>query len=218
MPDQHWPRFNRLQQRRSTIRSAVDDLDDRTLTELLRVAGESSRPLEEGAGEAVSDGFPASSVGGGHASDDVSRPTENSALRYYRIDERGRFLGWVEPIDAVGQACAELFAQLAEAEGLMNKVARRRDYVIEFLLKDKATMHGRVSSLQGDCEACGHAASGLPNDRIKSGFCHATPNWCYQVWLRAGRPERAPWIAARRKALAAEAAARNAHREQTAER
>lgn len=49
----------------------------------------------------------------------------------------------------------------------------------------------------GYCEACAEWCPGTSDTtRLKSGFCHAD----YQAWLRAGRPDRAGWIAQRRAA------------------
>lgn len=49
----------------------------------------------------------------------------------------------------------------------------------------------------GLCDACKRWVAGTPVDRLRSGYCDTD----YRAWIRAGRPERIAFNAARRREL-----------------
>lgn len=188
-----------LKRRRDAMVEMLDALDDATLAELVRRAGVSARPLEEGAGPEVSDGFGSGGGAGGSCAGSVSKPTENVVVSRAggRIDERtGRVISldaWAAERDPVGRALEELFASMAEAHGALVGVDKRRQ-VIKASMDDE---RGRRSSLQGECLCCGEPVSGAVNDRLRSGF----DDKCRKAWERAGHPDRAAFIRDRRRQL-----------------
>ena len=184
----HIPKLADLRRKRDLLIEALQRLDDHTLAELHRRAGVSPKPLEQGAGPTVTDGFPAG--GGAGRSSDVSRPTEKAALIHNRTTD-GKDV-WVPDRDPILLACAELFAGLSEASGIIARVDKQRLYV----LTSAERAEGRVSSLQGQCGACGRDVSGASNDKLKAGYCGA----CYVAWHRADYPDRHAFEVSRRAA------------------
>lgn len=167
----------------------LDALTDATLAELVRKAGVSARPLEEGAGPEVSDGFGAGQ--GGTGSGSINRPTENVVVAHAGgrvVDQPGRPTQytpdtWQGDLDPVGRVLAELFALLNEGHGVLLQMDRRRQ-VIRAIADDNS---GRQSSLQGECGRCKRIVAGTQADKLVSGYCGA----CRKAWERAGYPDRA---------------------------
>lgn len=175
------PRLPEVRRQRDQIIDFVKNLDDSTLAELLR---RGQYPATDGYGGGSN----------GASGNDISRPTEAAVVQRAGgrtiTDEHGQQRetpdDWTDTRDDVRQAISELFATLAEALGHIRSVDRKRQYVMA--IADTAS--GRVSSLQGQCEACEADVIGVGDDRLRAGFCPA----CHKAWVRTdqgkGRMDR----------------------------
>ena len=118
-----------------------------------------------------SDGFP-SGKRSGRSSGEVSKPTESAALR-----ELG------------GQTADEVAARLRTYDKLMDQIVKLMREAVAMTagelapppktdLEDGGT---KRKSGAGICQACQGDVSGVPPDRIVSGYCPK----CYRAWKRA---------------------------------
>lgn len=135
------------------------------------------------------DGFPARTMSDG-------MPSGSSALTSVERGAEARGFGQPEP-DSVGDAIRSVFDALRQMSVLADKMLHSVGYVDHVASKSE----GRVSSLAGDCQACGRDVAGTQADRMRASYCQA----CYRAWLRDGKPERAPWEVRRMAELAASA-------------
>jgi hypothetical protein len=210
--DRRWPRFSQLQWTRDQLREITGALTDKRLADILRLAGLSEVPLEEGPGIEVADGYPRRSSGMGDmtrgSSEDTS--TERAALHDDQVGvDDDKPDDWRVRFDAVDELVARFVGLLSEAHGAMRDLDKARIHIDGHLQQNR----GRIDSIQGECECCGKTITGLPKmgdqpeDRKKAGFCTN----CYAAWVRAGRPvERPDWIRQRKKYLKSKPARRSA--------
>lgn len=147
--------LERAKSQRNRIAALLRRLDDATLERLER----------RGWYVPLADGYPAGGDGAGGSSE-VSRPTEQASIR--RIDE--------PPADPVAETLLNVFGALSEAAGVLGRVDRWLDH----LAVDGERAVVRAAVKEGDCSCCERTVTGTPNDRMRSGFCHA----CHQAWRR----------------------------------
>lgn len=146
----HLPRPAAAKAQRSTIAQLVRLLDDRTIDELLR-RGEHPHV----------DAWLGGGTGGGNT---TAKPVEGVVVR----DAGGRILPddtgtpdtWQTQDDPVHVAIAELFAELAEAAGLVKRIDQRR----QWLLHLHETARKRVNTVEL-CAGCNDQI--LPPQRVK---------------------------------------------------
>lgn len=140
----HLPRPSDAKHHRDLIRSLANQLDNGTIDTLLDRARHPQH-----------DAWPAGTTTGG--SNDVARPVETVVIR--KAGGRTQPDGtesedrWLEDDDPVRQAITELFAQLAEAAGLMRIVDQRR----QWLANIHDTARGRPNTVEL-CTGCNQPA------------------------------------------------------------
>lgn len=171
---------------RQTIRLATDHRDV-IIAETLQLTDNLIAELErKGRHLAVPDGFPARTLGDG-----TSRGT--SLLTSVERAAESRVYHDAPP-DNVGDAIRDVFEMLQAMADLASRVGRKIAFVRHVAEKSE----GRVSSLQGECQACERVVSGAETDRLRAGYCDA----CRKAWERAGKPDRPGWELQRRRELA----------------
>jgi hypothetical protein len=172
----HLPHPDEAKRQRSKIRELIDQLDNATIDRLLNRAR-----------HAATDAY----AGGANAgSNTVSNPTEAAVIRNAggRIthDDHGREIftpdTWDEGSDPTRDAIAEFFAELAEAHGLIRRLARRQQY----LSTDHERAIPRASTPAGNCQCCDTLCTGAVDDKLISGYCKK----CRNAWEHAGYPDR----------------------------
>lgn len=172
----HLPRADDAKRQRDKIRELIHNLDDDTIDRLLQRAR-----------------YPATdaySTGTAAGSNTVAKPTEATAVRdaggRITTDEHGNEIctddQWETPADPVRDAIGDLFAELADAHGLVRRLDRHRQY----LATDHERAAGRQSSIAGDCLCCGVTCTGAVGDKLVSGYCKK----CRNAWEYAGYPDR----------------------------
>ena len=139
----------------------------------------------------ASRGFPAGTLGDGTGA--RSATTSTSVERHAGVD------GDDGPADPAPHF-AEADRRLARTLRLLWKTGLDVEEQITELLA-----HGddvdELPAGSGNCQCCERfvrpGQTGSDSDRLRAGLCPA----CNQAWLRAGRPERGPWIITRRLSL-----------------
>lgn len=131
--------------------------------------------------ELAAHGYPAATLGdGGSRGSDVGSSTERAALNPNpfdavdkRLNQRLRFT-WLLSL-RLSETLTEVYGHAGDDD--------------------------QLPAGSGSCECCERMCRPdvKAGDRLTAGFCAAD----YQAWVRAGRPERAPWIVQRRKQTAA---------------
>jgi len=139
---------------------------------------------------ADADGFTSTTLTGGSSGSSSSSSTEAAALRGLP-DDPNVLDDWKfhKPVDPIRSAAAELLHSIEVAVDSTKTIADRR----AFILNVGESIRGRVSTIDS-CICCGKDVSGVGEDRIRAGLCPGD----YRAWLRAGRPDRYRWMAARR--------------------
>ena len=109
-------------------------------------------------------------------------------------ETRGAFPDSQRPDDdPVGRAIRESFDLLREMADRAAQLSRKLAYLDHSHLHD----FGRVSSLAGECVACGDSVSGSEKDRLRSGLCSG----CYEARRSSGISDRQEFIFQRRREL-----------------
>lgn len=149
----------------------------------------------------IADGLSRTGDGTGR-SGEVSRPTENAALRLAGAEERRDEYGNLKPAepdtweeheaDPVAEAILECLGALAEAAGALGKAKRK----IPVIIDAGARLRGRSDSTD-QCQCCDRDVLGTRDDRLKAGFCHE----CYEAWRRGGFGDRFAFMRDRRAHL-----------------
>jgi hypothetical protein len=128
----------------------------------------------------VTDGFPASSLGGNGGGGSGGSGSSSTTLARPAADPIGDF------IDIVLAAVADIDHKAQHAGACLSNVLTAEDQ-----------MRGRQSAVV-DCDCCGGTISGVGDDRRRDGFCPA----CYKAWRRyhaeSADPSRVVFIAQRR--------------------
>lgn len=135
------PRPAAAKRHRDQIRTLANLLTDDTIDELCRRAEQPH----------AHDGYPTSTLGEGTGGD-----TPNPTLRAVELSAGGHGYDhdtWLTPADPTGQAIRELFAQLAEAAGLLTIIDRSRQYVFA----QEAKVRGRQNTVDL-CAGCDQPA------------------------------------------------------------
>jgi hypothetical protein len=206
MSDVRIPSLASLREKRAEIMRILKDLDDKTLTELHRRAGQVDKKpyVEEGPGIALRDGYGTGQSEVSVSTSDVSRPVEAAVVAAAGGDENDPDTWDDHRIDSTLKTILALFEHLGCGLVHLMAVDRKREYL--FALDGER--RGRESSLQGNCACCDRPVTGAANDRLRGGYCDA----CRMAWERDGRPgadpqepgnARARWEADRRSKLAA---------------
>jgi hypothetical protein len=187
------PTLRRVRGDRDRLVEILRALDVDTLGELLRRAGAALRrddqhqwfevPNEDGAGQAVADGYPRGGEGGrGRQVNADGTPT--SAVTSVVLTAAGgdgdEADNWPEPADPIVATVRRICDGMATTRRTLEAVDRLRRYV----LASGDARRGRQSSLQGPCRCCYRDVLGTARDRLRTGYCQA----CYRAWLDAGRP------------------------------
>lgn len=152
------------------------------------------------------DGFPPG--GDASGSGDVPTPTEGAVLAHYRVlpddHERAGKGEWTEAHDPVGDAIDHVFGSLSEALGILVKAARSKAYA-----QNAGAAAKRRPGTGGTCGCCGRLVTGMPDDRLRSGFCEA----CRKAYERdetyglgSAQPDRVAFVRTRREQLSADRA------------
>lgn len=130
-------------------------------------------------------GFIRSAGGGGSRPSGVSKPTEASVFKGDELRGRDGPEWWHYRLSRDAMLASRGIADLIEVVAELGKVT-------------KTDPKALTKTGQGDCPVCDAFCSGAAGDRLVAGFCDTD----YRAWCRAGRPERAPWVRARRLELA----------------
>jgi hypothetical protein len=168
------------------IRAAIEHRDH-VIAELRQLTDVLLHELEhKGRHVATADGFPSSTLGDGMA-------RSSSALTSVERAAEARTYHSPEP-DNVGDAIRDVFNTLSAMADTATRMSRKVAFVKHVATKAE----GRISSLQGECQACQRSVSGAESDRLRAGYCDA----CRKAWERAGRPDRVGWERERRQDIA----------------
>ena len=187
------PDPNLVEEEIACIQRLADWLATDALARLRRIAGESPRPLEEGAGLGHHDAYPPGGSSGrgskgSHADPTAARVEHDAGGRGDKQPDT-----WKRAPDPTGDAIVRIFAMLAVAADAAATI-HGLDHYVDAARSEQGK---RPVSLAGDCGACGRPVAGTSVDKLVSGFCGA----CRKAWERAGYPDRSEFAATRRRAL-----------------
>ena len=164
---------------RDRLLELLKRLDDRTLEDLDR----------RGRFTVVPDGYRPAAGGGVHGSD-ISRPVEGTVLAREAQP----------PADPLAKTILGIFAALGAADMALAGI----DHALE-VVRGYGSTAGRITSLAGDCGACGRPVAGTAQDPLRKGYCDA----CRKAYERddehgqaATQPDRAAFERKRRAKLA----------------